>query len=60
MAALVVVNYHFIQNLAVEPSTLHALALRSYLAVDVFFVLSGFVLALTCGRMFVSGFAAAA
>ncbi|MGA9015832.1 MAG: acyltransferase [Acetobacteraceae bacterium] len=60
VAALVVVNYHFIQNLAVEPSRLHALALRGYLAVDVFFVLSGFVLALTCGRMFVSGCAVTA
>ena len=60
VAALVVVNYHYIQNLAVEPSRLHALTLRGYLAVDVFFVLSGFVLALTCGRMFVSGFTATA
>jgi peptidoglycan/LPS O-acetylase OafA/YrhL len=60
VAALIVVNYHFIQYLAVEPSRVHALALRGYLAVDVFFVLSGFVLALTCGQMFASGCTAAA
>lgn len=60
VAAVSVVVYHFVQYVPVPASSLHTLAMRGYLAVDVFFVLSGFVMALTYGRMFAGGFVAAA
>ena len=59
IAAIIILVYHFIQNVPVPASLLHTLALRGYLAVDVFFVLSGFVMAHTYGGRFVAGCTAA-
>lgn len=56
LAALLVVLYHYVNfNGADGPSWLIALIGHCYIAVDLFFVLSGFVMALSYGRLFSEG-----
>jgi peptidoglycan/LPS O-acetylase OafA/YrhL len=62
VAAIYVVVFHFL-----SPSPLHAFSnpfktfvVHGYLAVDLFFILSGFVMALNYSRMFASGWSMAA
>ena len=52
--------YHLVELWHVPIGPFHALALRGYLAVDVFFVLSRFVMALRHVPPFARGFDAAA
>ena len=59
VAAVLVVIYH-IYPFADFPWGLRQIISRSYLSVDVFFVLSGFVMALNYGKMFEAGFSAPA
>jgi peptidoglycan/LPS O-acetylase OafA/YrhL len=54
VAACLVIAYHIYPS-EDFPWGLHQLVARGYLAVDVFFVLSGFVMALNYGRMFRNG-----
>jgi peptidoglycan/LPS O-acetylase OafA/YrhL len=56
IAAVAVVLYHFKEMTPLPASPLSGIVSRGYLAVDVFFVLSGFVMALTYARGFASGF----
>ncbi len=58
IAALLVVFYHYFQDSA-GLGALHTVIAHGYIAVDLFFVLSGFVMALTYGRSFRDGFDAA-
>ena len=52
-AALYVVVYHYVNfNAAFGPATVLALTSHGYISVDLFFVLSGFVMALSYGRLF--------
>ncbi len=55
IAALVVVAHHILLRLGPVDGPLMGLELRGYLAVDVFFILSGFVLALAYGTWFAGG-----
>jgi peptidoglycan/LPS O-acetylase OafA/YrhL len=60
VAACAVVAYHYLGRIdGVAPPSLPVL-LRGYLAVDLFFVLSGFVMALSSARQFSAGFDASA
>ncbi|GAB0114977.1 acyltransferase family protein [Acidisoma sp. C75] len=59
IAAVIVIAYH-IYPASDFPIGLSPLVGRGYLAVDVFFVLSGFVMALTYGQMFREGVGAPA
>jgi peptidoglycan/LPS O-acetylase OafA/YrhL len=52
LAALIVVLYHFLEQDTYFQSVVPSLIKRGYLGVDVFFVLSGFVMALSYGRCF--------
>ena len=54
VAACLVIAYHVYPS-EQFPWGLHQLVARGYLAVDIFFVLSGFVMALNYGRMFHDG-----
>ncbi|MCB8881848.1 acyltransferase [Acidisoma cellulosilytica] len=58
-AAVIVIAYHSYPA-ADFPYGISHLVARGYLAVDIFFVLSGFVMALTYGRMFRDGVTAPA
>jgi peptidoglycan/LPS O-acetylase OafA/YrhL len=60
IAASVVVQYHYVEATPQVPSLLREIASRGYLAVDMFFVLSGFVMALTYAHRFAHGFDAPA
>jgi peptidoglycan/LPS O-acetylase OafA/YrhL len=55
LAALIVVFYHFFEQDTYFQSYAPSLIKRGYLGVDVFFVLSGFVLALSYARCFKDG-----
>ncbi len=57
-AALLVVLHHLYLRQQLHLPVLNGLAMKFYLAVDLFFVLSGFVMALAYGAWFRSGFAA--
>ncbi len=59
VAACMVVFYHYFQDSS-GLGPVHALIRHSYISVDLFFVLSGFVMALTYAPSFASGFSAAA
>jgi peptidoglycan/LPS O-acetylase OafA/YrhL len=52
LAAVLVVGYHFLSGPAAQNSRLEHLVLRGYLSVDVFFILSGFVLAMNYASLF--------
>lgn len=54
VAALVVVFYHYFQRASLPAGVTAGLVRHGYIAVDLFFVLSGFVLALTYARKFES------
>lgn len=56
IAAVLVVIYH-IYPFSNFPWGLHQLVARGYLSVDIFFVLSGFVMALNYGKLFKNGLA---
>jgi peptidoglycan/LPS O-acetylase OafA/YrhL len=56
MAACLVAIYHFSSTKDMAPGPLHNVMGRGYLWVDLFFVLSGFVIALNYGHLFASGF----
>ena len=56
MAACLVAIYHFSPTKDMAPGPLHNSVGRGYLWVDLFFVLSGFVIALNYGHLFASGF----
>lgn len=56
IAALLVVIYHFHQTDNISFAPLDNLIDRGYLWVDLFFVLSGFVMAMTYGERFAKGF----
>lgn len=56
VAALMVCVHHVVKYLGPPPSPAQALALRCYLMVDMFFVLSGFVMALAYEGWFAGGF----
>lgn len=60
IAACLVMVYHFVQDGMFSTETLHGPArvfmLHGYLAVDLFFVLSGFVMALSYSRTFQAGY----
>lgn len=56
MAACLVAVYHFSPTKDMPPGPLHNLVGRGYLWVDLFFVLSGFVIALNYGHLFAAGF----
>lgn len=51
-AALIVVAYHYLQSDIAHPGPIRC----GYLAVDLFFILSGFVMALNYGERFRDGF----
>lgn len=55
IAAWWVVIYHFRESIGSAPSWFHSLASHGYLAVDLFFILSGFVLSLNYGKYFANG-----
>jgi peptidoglycan/LPS O-acetylase OafA/YrhL len=55
VAALYVVSFHYLEGLTLSNPGKTFLA-HGYLAVDLFFVLSGFVMALSYARMFRNGF----
>jgi len=57
LAALVVMLYHFLERDVYFQSYVPSLIKRGYLGVDVFFVLSGFVMALSYARFFKNGIA---
>ena len=59
VAALYVVGFHYLDGLTLTSPGKTFLA-HGYLAVDLFFVLSGFVMALSYARMFHTGFSLAA
>ena len=52
VAAVLVAVYHYFLPLMPQGSVTHRLFGRGYLYVDLFFVLSGYVMALTYGSMF--------
>jgi len=56
LAACLVVIYHFSSTKDMAPGPLHNVVGRGYLWVDLFFVLSGFVIALNYGHLFAAGF----
>ena len=59
VAALFVVAYHLLSSMIISPASenIGIVFLRhGYLAVDLFFVLSGYVMALTYGNLFAFGF----
>jgi peptidoglycan/LPS O-acetylase OafA/YrhL len=58
LAALIVVLYHFFDRDAYFQSYVPSLIKRGYIGVDVFFVLSGFVMALSYARCFKDGITA--
>jgi peptidoglycan/LPS O-acetylase OafA/YrhL len=60
MAACLVAIYHFSPTQDMAPGPLRNSVGRGYLWVDLFFVLSGFVIALNYGHLFASGFSRAA
>ena len=60
MAACLVAVYHFSPTKDLPPGPLHNLVGRGYLWVDLFFVLSGFVIALNYGHLFAARFSPAA
>lgn len=56
VAACMVAAYHFFQNETFPAQWLANLVRKGYFWVDLFFVLSGFVMAMTYGAMFVRGY----
>src|SRR5690242_15715766 len=56
VAASLVAIYHFSPTKEMAPGLLRNVVSRGYLWVDLFFVLSGFVIALNYGQLFASGF----
>lgn len=56
VAASLVAIYHFSPTKEMAPGPLHNVIGRGYLWVDLFFVLSGFVIALNYGPLFADGF----
>jgi peptidoglycan/LPS O-acetylase OafA/YrhL len=56
VAACLVAIYHFSPTKDMAPGPLHNVVGRGYLWVDLFFVLSGFVIALNYGHLFAAGF----
>jgi peptidoglycan/LPS O-acetylase OafA/YrhL len=56
IAAVLVVIYHFHQNDVMPFALLGSLLRKGYFWVDLFFVLSGFVMALTSASMFADGY----
>lgn len=56
VAASLVAIYHFSPTKEMAPGVVRNLIGRGYLWVDLFFVLSGFVIALNYGHLFASGF----
>jgi peptidoglycan/LPS O-acetylase OafA/YrhL len=59
VAAILVVVYHFWPRAEISSNWLKWTVGRGYLWVDLFFVLSGYVIALNYGRMFARGFSTA-
>lgn len=57
VAAVIVMAYHFCGNDAYLEPFVPSIVKRGYLGVDVFFILSGFVMALSYGALFKSGVA---
>lgn len=56
VAAALVVLYHFLEKHHFSNNPAYNILQHGYLAVDVFFVLSGFVMALNYGKLFTHGF----
>jgi peptidoglycan/LPS O-acetylase OafA/YrhL len=60
MAAILVVAYHFFPTANISETWVKYTIGRGYIWVDLFFVLSGYVMALNYGKMFTGGFSRAA